>query len=126
MSRYRLSFFLLRLSLGVVFLWIGLDMIRHPNTWIGFIPASLPLGLSQSLALRLSSFMDIVLGALIILGPFRKITSALASLHLISIIIIHGLDAVLIRDVGLLGASLALFFWPGDKHHRKGFLKKLL
>ena len=119
MSRHWLPLLCLRLGLGLVFLWIGLDMIRSPNNWIGFLPANLPFGLSQDLALKLSSFLDIILGALIILGPFRKTTSALASLHLISIIVINGIDAVIIRDVGLLGASLALFFWPTSKHSRK-------
>jgi uncharacterized membrane protein len=105
------------LGLGIVFVWIGVDILYHPDNWIGFVPPELPFGTDRHLALRINGMMDVGLGILLILGLFMKLVSALAAFHLIGILLGQGIDAVLIRDVGLLGAALALFFWPKNHHH---------
>jgi hypothetical protein len=116
-GRYKWSHIFLSGGLGIVFLWIGLNMIQDPNTWIGYLPANIPLGLDRGLALKLNGIFDIVLGALLIMRWWPKIIASLAALHLLGILITQGIDAVLIRDVGLLGASLSLLAWP-KRHHR--------
>ncbi len=116
-GRYKWSHLFLSAGLGAVFLWIGLDMLRHPDTWIGYLPANIPLDISRELALKLNGIFDIVIGALLIMRWWPKITASLAALHLIGILATQGVDAVIIRDVGLLGASLSLLTWP-KRHHR--------
>lgn len=111
-SRHAMAKWCLRLGLAATFGWIGYDVFMHPDAWIGFLPAALPFNLDRTLALQLSGGFDLALGALLLLGFFPRLTSLLASVHLAAIIFYHGIDAVVIRDVGLLGASLALFFWP--------------
>lgn len=117
-GKYWLSYVILRVCLGAVFLWIGLDIYRHPESWIGFVPTNLPLGLAPATALQLNAGLDAVIGILLVLGVFIRIAAALAALHLIGILVTQGIDAVLIRDVGLLGASLALLMWPKQNHKR--------
>ncbi len=116
-GRYKWSHIFLSGGLGIVFLWIGLNMIQNPNTWIGYLPENIPFGLERGLALKLNGIFDIVLGALLIMRWWPKIVAALAALHLIVILVTQGIDAVLIRDVGLLGASLSLLAWP-KRHNR--------
>lgn len=116
-GRYKWSHTFLSWGLGIVFLWIGLDIMRHQDTWIGFLPTEIPFGLDRSLALKLNGIFDIVLGALLIIKWWPKIVASLAVLHLIGILVTQGVDTVLIRDVGLLGASLSLLMWP-KRHHR--------
>lgn len=99
-------------GLGVVFLWIGLDIITHPDSWIGFVPAENPFGMPRELLLQIGGFLDIVIGALLVLRWWQKLVATLAALHLIGIIVTNGIDAVIIRDVGLLGVALALVAWP--------------
>lgn len=76
------------------------------------MPANLPFGLTRELALKLNGFFDIAVGLLFFANWWPKIIAALAALHLLAIIFTQGIDGVLIRDVGLLGASLALLTWP--------------
>lgn len=111
-----MSYFILRMGLGLVFLWIGVDILRHPETWIGYVPTSRPLGLTREVGLKLNGVIDIALGLLLIADKLPKITAATAAAHLAGILITQGINAVIIRDVGLLGASLALLAWP---HHRR-------
>lgn len=117
MYRHRLSQFCLRLGLGVTFIWIGISILRAPTDWIGFVPANLPFGLTREVALQINGGFDVALGAMLILGIFLKIAALLAAVHLLAILLTQGIDAVLIRDAGLLGAALALFFWPKNSHH---------
>lgn len=104
-------------GLGIVFLWIGLDILVHPTNWIGFLPENIPLGLSRERALFLNGIADAVAGSLLILHWWPRLISGYAILHLLGILVTNGIDAVIIRDVGLLGIALALFFWP--THYRR-------
>lgn len=117
-GRHGWSHIFLRLGLGLVFLWIGIDMFRHSDNWIGYVPANLPFNFSRSVFLTLTAIMDSAIGALLIFNFFPKTAAAVAAFHLVGIIIFQGIDAVIIRDVGLLGASLALVSWPTHYQHR--------
>lgn len=120
-GRYGLSYLVLRVSLGLVFLWIGTDILRHPETWIGYLPASLPFGVPREVGLKLNGVFDVLLGVMLMVRVFPKTMAALAALHLIGVLATTGLDAVVIRDVGLLGASLALLVWPTAKRRSNTF-----
>lgn len=115
-GRYGTSYFLLRLALGIVFLWVGVDMVRFPQNWIGYLPESIPFGLSRENALQVNAIIDIGLGVLLVLNKLPRFTALVATVHLAAILIVNGIDGVLIRDVGLFGAALALLFWP---HHQR-------
>lgn len=117
-GRYGWSYFVLRVGLGITFLLIGIDILRHPDVWLGYLPASLPFGIPRELGLKLNGVFDVGLGLLLTIRMFPKIVAALAATHLIGILVSYGLDAVTVRDVGLLGATLALFFWPGGYKKR--------
>lgn len=111
-GRYAIPYLLLRISLGLTFLWIGVAIFRHPDVWLGYLPNTIPFDLSRESALQLGGIVDLTLGALLITGHFPRLVAWLASLHLAGIIVSHGLDAVVIRDVGLLGSALTLALWP--------------
>ncbi len=116
-GRYNWSHLFLSAGLGLVFVWIGQDMLRHPDTWIGYIPINTPLGLDRETALKLSGIFNLAIGGLLVLRKWPKIIASLAAIHLIGVLITQGIDAILIRDVGLLGAALSLLAWP-KRHHR--------
>ncbi len=118
-GRHGWSYIFLRVGLGIVFLWIGIDMVRHPDMWIGYIPTTLPWHFSRSLFLTFNAVLDSTIGIFLLLNFFPKIVAAIAVLHLLGILFVNSIDAVLIRDVGLLGAALALLTWPQHYHHKK-------
>lgn len=115
-GRYAWSHRFLAWGLGIVFLWIGLDIIKHPDAWIGYLPGDLPFGLNRALALKINGIFDAVLGGLLLLGWWPRVVAGFAALHLIGILADQGIDQVIIRDVGLLGTSLALLFWPKRRY----------
>lgn len=117
-GRYGIPYVILRIGLGVTFLLIGIDILRNPQNWIGYVPGGVPLGLSREGLLAATGVFDAIVGLGLILRVMPKVSSGLAALHLIGIIITSGIDPVIVRDIGLLAAALALFFWP-TRHHRK-------
>lgn len=104
-----------------MFLWIGVDILRHPTDWIGYVPANLTFGLAPETALKLNGLFDVALGAALFLRFWPKLAALLAALHLIGILLTSRIDAVLIRDVGLLGMALALWRWP--THYKKPWFR---
>ncbi|MEX1112323.1 MAG: hypothetical protein WEC84_02565 [Candidatus Andersenbacteria bacterium] len=120
-GRYGWSHLFMSWGLGIVFLWIGLDMLRHPESWIGFLPQNIPLGLARETALQINGVLDVALGSLLILRWWQKLVAVIAAAHLIGIVVYNGIDAVLIRDIGLLGAALALAVWPTKYRKRRMF-----
>lgn len=61
--------------------------------------------------MKSTAIIDMLLGAWIITGVRVKIAAFFASLHLAGVLIstASGMENVIVRDIGLLGASLALF-----------------
>ena len=116
-GRYKWPHIFLSCGLGIVFLWIGIDIIKHPDAWVGYLPQQVPLGLDRYIALKINGLFDIALGVFLILRWWPKVSAALAALHLVGILALQGVDQVIIRDVGLLGSSLALLIWPKRHHH---------
>lgn len=126
-GRYGWPNFFLRWGLGLTFLGIGIDVLWHPDIWIGYVPESLPLiDLPREMILQTGGVFDITVGVLLLMNMWVKAAAFLAVVHLAGIFILNGLDAVLIRNVGLTGAGLALMFWPTHYHRKKGrwFSKK--
>lgn len=120
-GRYGWPHLFLSWGLGIVFLWIGFDILRHPVDWIGYVPAGLTFGFARETLLKLNGIFDIALGAALFLRFWPKMAAFLAALHIIGILVTSRIDAVLIRDVGLLGMSLALFAWP--THYKRHWFK---
>lgn len=109
----------LRLGLGTMYLYSGIDIIRHPSAWTWAIPQwfshLVTLFMPIDLYLRIHGVSELVL-ALIFLAWFlpRKLVvigAAVSTLEIAGILLLAPLSQFLItfRDLGVLGASLALF-----------------
>jgi uncharacterized membrane protein YkgB len=113
----KISYFLLRLGLAFVFLWFGVDKFIHPNYWINAWVPSWFSNLLNRFHIETLSFIyingifEIAVGLGFIFNIFIRLFALLASLFLFAIIIQVGFNEVIIRDIGLLGATLALVFW---------------
>lgn len=109
---------IMRIGMGITFLWIGILIFRDPEGWGGFIqPWALKLLLVPVRQAMISTaILDMVIGLLLIINRWTWIASALASVHLMIILITAGINEVTVRDIGLLGAAIALAIvtWPGD------------
>lgn len=113
----------LRLGLGIMFLYSGLDILMHPTAWYWAV-RGLPLFIQNAINaigidiyLKLQGIGELVL-ACALLGWFlpRRITAVVAlaaTAELALILLFVGVNYITFRDIGLLGAALALviMFW---------------
>lgn len=116
------SYLALRLGLATVFLWFGIDKFIHPSYWLNAWLPTWSLNFLTKTNLSGVQFIyalgafETLIGLSMILGIFEKLFSLLAIILLVAILIINGLSEVTIRDFGLIGAFLAVVFWPVNRH----------
>ena len=116
-GRYGLSHLFISWGVGATFLWIGLDIFSHPDVWMIYLPEVVPGDIPRDTAIQLLGAINVVVGVSFILRFWQKLTAFIAILELFCVLIQTGVNASTIRDVGLLGATLALLKWP--VHYRK-------
>ncbi len=112
----------LRVTLGVVFLLFGVEKVRVPGAWIVFVPDWLArmLGSATESLLRAQGVVEFSLGLFLLLGFVTRWSAGAAALLMGAIVVNLGLDPIGIRDIGLLGAALALAIlgpgtWSADE-----------
>lgn len=104
------SFTILRVGVGITFLWIGILILRDPSGWSQLIlpwAAHLIPG-SLTFAMQQTAVLDIVIGFLLIIGVWTWFASLLAAIHLIIVLLTTGISDITCRDVGLLASSIAI------------------
>ena len=104
-----LDVFVLRVGLGLVFLYAGTASLQNPTSWIGYVPQFVSLIMPRETFLMLHGIFELVLGVGFIAGLWIPILSTLAFLSFFSILILIGIDEVTFRDFGLACMALALF-----------------
>lgn len=109
---------ILRIFLGLMYLYSGIDIVAHPTAWywaIRPLPAFFQQGINIigiDSFLSLHGAVEIVL-ALVLLLWFSprwlvRLVAVWSALEMAAILVFTGIDAITFRDIGLLGASLSL------------------
>ncbi len=100
----------LRIGIAITFIWIGIMIYGDPIGWGGYIqPWALPLlPLPLSEMMVSTAFLDIAIGVLLIIDVWTPYMAALATMHLVIVLITSGINAITVRDIGLIGGTLAL------------------
>ncbi|MEK7519589.1 MAG: hypothetical protein AAB565_02310 [Patescibacteria group bacterium] len=105
-----LPFHILRIGIGLTFVWIGFLILKNPESWAGLIQSWVisllsisPLNLIWGVGV-----FDIAIGSFLLLNYQVKIASFLAALHLFLILLVSGINTITVRNIGLLAGSLAL------------------
>lgn len=108
----------LRLTLGIMYIYTGVDFLRAPEHWYGFAPSwfsqfVLTILPSMDVYLRIQGVGELVLG-FVFLAWFLpmvavRIVAFLSMLEMALILLLAGIDLVTFRDIPILGASLAVF-----------------
>lgn len=102
-------------------MWIGVKIFQDPMGWSSYMQdwfiKLLPV--SPTSFMKLNSYVDVGLGILLIFGQFTKLVAGICALQLAGILIASGITDVTVRDIGLLGAALGLFFDTKGKLFKK-------
>ncbi len=114
----------LRTGLGAMYLYSGIDIIRHPTAWhwavkplLKWFPTSAQVALSQPEAMNrylLSQGIVELALAFILLAWFlpkfwARWVALITTLEFVAILLLIPIDAITFRDIGLLGGALALW-----------------
>lgn len=108
------SFHILRVGLAITFIWIGILILKSPESWGGYLQPwafnllinFLHVPLQQ--AMIGTAFLDIIIGSLFLIDWMIWIAGLLAALHLATVLTVSGITDITVRDIGLLSAALAL------------------
>ena len=109
----------MRLGLGVMYAYSGYDIFVHPTAWywaVRPLPQFLQVIINNQIGinnyLKIQAIGELALAFLFFAWflPWRfvRAASALAALEMVLILWLVGVDAITFRDIGLLGAALAL------------------
>lgn len=115
----KVAYHILRISMAITFLWIGILIFKDPEAWGSFLQpwAQNFLLLPLKQAMIMTAVLDLVVGAFLLIDVLTWLAAIIASVHLVVILVTVGIDAVTVRDIGLLGAAIALAVvaWPKKK-----------
>lgn len=99
--------FILRIGLGIVFVYFSIMQFRDPTLWIRYLPLALQ-GKNALLLVYLNAGLDAILAFTITLSFLPRLMPLIATVHLVSIAAITGINDVSVRDFGLAMACLSL------------------
>ncbi|MBI4739727.1 hypothetical protein HY772_09405 [Candidatus Woesearchaeota archaeon] len=119
--RYHLlASFLLRIGLGLVFLYAAVSAFLQPNSWIGFLPSFIRTSPAAPFLLNVFGLYQTALAIWLLSGKRTFHAAVLASLTLTAIIFtnINALDVVF-RDVAILFCAAALSVLSRENNNGK-------
>ncbi len=103
---------ILSLFLGFVVIWFGIQEVTNPEDWTVFIPSFLGNIMAATTLVTIHGIILIAAGLSLGLGWHRRLAAGIIALMLASIIVTlfsgEGLSEIVVRDIGLFGAALAL------------------
>jgi len=102
---------LTRFLLGLVFAWFGYHELVDPRLWTGYVSV-VPSTSTASVVLVLAhGAVLFVLAVALVVGVAPRVAGAIGALVMIEIIVslgVHGLNDIVVRDVGVLGLAVAV------------------
>lgn len=104
------SFHILRVGMAITFLWIGILIFREPQSWGPYLQpwAANLLPVSLKSAMIGTAIFDIAVGFLFLVDVATWIAALFGSIHLVIVLTVVGINAITVRDIGLLTGTLAL------------------
>ncbi|MDP3985175.1 MAG: hypothetical protein Q8P82_00265 [bacterium] len=120
----KISLHILRIGLAITFLWIGVAILRFPESWGQYLQpwAKDLLFIPLRQAMLLTGALDIIIAAILLSNRMVWFAALAGVVHIITVLVGSGVTDITIRDIGLLGASAALLIetlptrWKNKMH----------
>lgn len=113
---------MLRLGLAAVFLWFGIGKFMQSQYWVDtWVPGWIQqtgsaVGMSPVNFVILIGIFEVLIATSLVTGFFQRWFAGAGAAFLVIVIAVNGIDEVLVRDIGLIGALLSLTLWP-ERHY---------
>lgn len=103
--------------MAITFLWIGILILKDPQGWGGYIQPWLVnlLPFSAKHIMLSTAMLDITIGILLLIDYLTWQASLIGALHLVTVLVASGINAITVRDIGLLAGCLSLFIAKYNK-----------
>lgn len=114
------GFHILRVGLGITFLWVAVLIIKDPASW-GLVIKPWAVGLLSiplKQAMIGTAILDAIIGVLLLVDVLTWLAALLASIHLAIVLTVAGIDQITFRDIGLLAGALAILIDSLSKSYR--------
>ena len=106
------SYHILRVGLAITFLWIGVLIFKQPEAWGGFLQTwaadLLPIPIRE--AMIGTAILDILVGFFLLIDVFAWVAALVALGHLLIVLTVSGINAITVRDIGLLAGAVSLAY----------------
>ncbi len=115
------AYHIVRVSIAITFLWIGILIFKNPESWGGLLsPWALNLLVAPLKETMMgTAILDMAIGVFLLIDFMPWWAALFGSIHLIIILATTGITAITVRDIGLLGGTIALMTTTWPKKHRK-------
>lgn len=104
------GFHILRVGMAITFLWIGVLILRTPESWGGYLQpwamGLLPVPIEQ--AMIGTAILDIAIGFFLLIDSFVWIAALVGSIHLVIVLAVSGITDITVRDIAILAGTLSL------------------
>jgi uncharacterized membrane protein YphA (DoxX/SURF4 family) len=118
---------IIRLGMGVVFLFFSYYQFSDASAWTGYVPHAVValFGGNATMLVLLNAWFELIAGLSLLAGFQTRIVSLLLALHLFGITATIGISPLGVRDLGLAVATLSIAFaGPDTISIDKKFAKK--
>jgi uncharacterized membrane protein YphA (DoxX/SURF4 family) len=106
---------ILRYGMTAVHLWFGIAQLIDPASWVGWVPVWMTnIGLPAGTVVIVNAVFQTVFGVLLGIGLFTRLSAALFTVQMVVITIGVGMNAIGVRDFGLVVGSLSIFLYGPD------------
>lgn len=122
----KLSFHILRVGMAITFIWIGVLILKSPESWGGYLQpwAVKLLPVPVSTALISTAILDILIGILLLIDQLTFAAALVGAIHIVIVLSTSGITDITIRDIGLLAGAIALLIESTPISLRQYFIKK--
>lgn len=112
----------LRIGLAAVFLWFGVNKFIQPQYWVdAWMPQwaqriAQTMGMSATNAVFLIGIFEVLVAVSLVTGFFTRAFASAAIVFLLTVLVANGLNEIVVRDIGLIAALVALVIWPQRRY----------
>lgn len=107
---HKASFHILRVGMAITFIWIGVLILKSPESWSGYVQPwvvkLLPFSIEQTLIG--TAFLDIAVGVFLLIDYFTWIAALAGTLHVATVLVVSGITDITVRDIAIIAGTLAL------------------
>lgn len=107
---HKAAFHILRVGMAITFIWIGVLILKSPESWGGYVQPwvvkLLPFSITQTLIS--TAFLDIAVGVFLLIDYFTWIAALVGTLHVATVLIVSGITDITVRDIAIIAGTLAL------------------